>query len=370
MKTPRRAHVPYHSRLNLHTVEQQLRERRVQVVSDIAIEKANLYVELPQIQEALGLSDIINTRIAKHMMKNTSEKVIMLDKKLHVWDQKMNMLLRSCTSKPVSGTLAVLNRMLCPSSVELLFLDMDICTRCNEMLVFCTVTYTNTCPKCSGVTHVLVASEDLLSDVLIYRIQYPVGSAIEMEDRFGDQQIVTPTTTCTAYPTTKILAYNRYLEQFSETFPTIPTDVMNCLYRSLSVIHSTTPHRCRPTPVANILRINGYIAWCHAATRISFHFNGQHIPVLTTLIIERLSKRFKVLFRASTLPQYVTKLPSFEILTHCMLRLDGHHVLARSFQLNKTGVALHAVNERIQHLISIACKIDTEYSWIGCERLF
>ena len=373
MKIPRyskKTPVPYYSRLNIHLVEQQLRDHRIQIVKQISTEKRHIQQQLSlEHVTCSGIGDIVSARQLILYHTQLRAKLVVLDNKLDAWDRKTEILIRTCRSKQISGTLSILNRMLCPSSVESLFLDIDICHKCNELLVFCAVTYTNTCPKCSSTTCVLVASEDMLSDVLIYRLQYPVCNAIEVENRFVMADTVVPQRS-TIYLNTKILAYSRYLEQFSELFPVIPVDLMNCVYRLLSTIHIHTPHRCRPTPVANILRTNGYMAWCYAATRISFFFNGQTIPILTVANIEQLSERFKVLFRASMLPQYKMKLPNFEIITHCMLRIDGYHELARCFQLNKTCAALYTVNERIQQLISIAAKIDTKFTWVGCDRLF
>jgi hypothetical protein len=168
---------------------------------------------------------------------------------------------------------------------------------------------------------------------------------------------------CKTNLSNRISAYSRYIEQFADTFPTIPEDVLTCIFRALSTVHFHTVYRCKPTAVVNILRQHGYVNLCYAAMRITMLFNGHTIPVLDSVLRARLVGRFGVLFRCSMLPTYTYKLPSFEIITHCCLRFEHRHDLTGYFSLNKTISVLEAVNKKIEILIELAAKIDSVYDW-------
>lgn len=131
----------------------------------------------------------------------------------------------------------------------------------------------------------------------------------------------------------RVPLYRKYLGQFEESV-NIPVDVMRIFYEYLSNIHLQNSTRCRPTPVGNILRQNGYSKWANFPVRILKSFNGEPIPILSTDLIDNLSERFGVIFKASIGTKF--KLPCFEYSTHVLLLCKKRPDLAQSFVLHKS----------------------------------
>jgi hypothetical protein len=143
--------------------------------------------------------------------------------------------------------------------------------------------------------------------------------------------------------------YRRYLSQFGDDVPVIPTEIMRVLYRYLSNIHLQNSIRCRPTPVGNILRTHGFAKWSSLAIRITKIFNGEPVPVIPKETINRLVERFETIFHEAS--RHKKKLPSFEFITNILLRIEGRSDLAASFALHKTRSVLRRISAELTSLI-------------------
>ena len=158
-----RLNIPYQSRLKVTIVDRQLAEYTLHVHEQISTDKNQIQAKINMYDERVdpvlrcGINDIVNrkkkqrklARLHRELQKNALKEI--------QWNKKSKMILDTC-SKPHSGTLAILNRMICPLSVENLYLNMDLCDVCCDILVFCAITYTATCNKCALVKNVLIAS--------------------------------------------------------------------------------------------------------------------------------------------------------------------------------------------------------------------
>jgi hypothetical protein len=214
----------------------------------------------------------------------------------------------------------------------------------------------NVCLSCGLVRFVLFSVDDSSKDVLVTKDPVSGMDVLpEVQANPGESSV-----SC-EYQYLRIPLYRKYLGQFEDSV-IIPVDVMRILYRYLSNIHLQNSIRCRPTPVGNILRQNGYSKWSNFSVRISKAFNGEPIPILSPELIDRLSERFGIIFKASIGTKH--KLPCFEYLTHVLLHCEEKPELAQSFVLHKTPGTNRKSMEIVQELLKLA-KVPPE-DWKLC----
>lgn len=231
--------------------------------------------------------------------------------------------------------------------IEYFFMNPDKCPDCITFYTFDIVTNVHTCPKCGYTVDTLFVSEDNSQDILVTR-DPNVASGSGTKQGSGYTYVRSP-------------LYRRYLGQFSEDVIAIPTNVMQVLYRYLSNIHLQNSIRCRPTPVGNILCAQGLAKWSNMSIRISKIFNGEPVPVLPVDLIERMVARFDAIFHEASRTK--KKLPSFEFITHILLRIEGQPELAKSFALHKTRTVLRRIYDDLQQLIQAVQTTDTTLTW-------
>jgi predicted Zn-ribbon and HTH transcriptional regulator len=244
------------------------------------------------------------------------------------------------------GRLVLSNRIM-GRPTENFFTDPDKCSRCGVFYTFDNITNVHTCTKCGLTIDVLFISEDNSQDVLITK-DPNTGSSVASKPQSDYHYIRSP-------------LYRRYLSQFGDDVPVIPTEVMRVLYRYLSNIHLQNSIRCRPTPVANILRTHGFTKWANLAIRITKLFNGDPIPVIPSDVIDRLVLRFDIIFRESSKKKQ--KLPSFEFITNILLRIEGRPDLASSFALHKTRAVLRRIAADLYMLIEHTEDTQSNLKW-------
>jgi predicted Zn-ribbon and HTH transcriptional regulator len=241
--------------------------------------------------------------------------------------------------------LVISNRIM-GRPTENFFTDPDKCRRCGIHYIFDSVTNVHTCTQCGFTVDVLFISEDNSQDVLVTK-DPNTGSSNTSKPQSDYHYIRSP-------------LYRRYLSQFGDSVPVIPTEVMRVLYCYLSNIHLQNSIRCRPTPVGNILRTHGFSKWANLAIRITKLFNGDPIPVIPVAVIDRLVQRFDIIFQESS--KQKQKLPSFEFITNILLRIEGRTDLASSFALHKTRAVLRRIASELFALID-KTKDTSELSW-------
>tara|TARA_B110000046_G_scaffold72446_1_gene80218 strand:+ start:1215 stop:2240 length:1026 start_codon:yes stop_codon:yes gene_type:complete len=245
------------------------------------------------------------------------------------------------------GRLVICNRIM-GRDTESFHTDPDKCTKCGLLYVFDNVTNVHICEECGFTVDVLFISEDTSHDVLITR-EPNTGSAVSVRQRTSDYQYV------------RSPLYRRYLGQFGEDMPEIPTDVMRVLYKYLSNIHLQNSIRCRPTPVGNIMRTHGFSKWAHLAIRITKIFNGDPVPVIASDLIDRLVARFDLIFKEAT--RQKKKLPSFEFITNILLRVEGRQDIASCFVLHKTRAVLVRISTSLYEIIDAVRELDRSMAW-------
>jgi predicted Zn-ribbon and HTH transcriptional regulator len=280
----------------------------------------------------------------KHAMLKQRTKVFESGDYLTHWNTKTQQLYKRKDHHV--GRLVISNRIM-GRPTESFYTDPDKCNKCGVFYTFDNVTNVHTCTQCGFTVDVLFISEDNSQDVLVTK-DPNTGSSVATKPQSDYHYIRSP-------------LYKRYLSQFSENVPVIPTEVMRVLYRYLSNIHLQNSIRCRPTPVGNILRTHGFSKWANLAIRITKLFNGDPIPVIPSEVIERLVLRFDVIFRESS--RQKQKLPSFEFITNILLRIEGRPDLASSFALHKTRIVLRRIANDLYKLIEHTKEESSDLTW-------
>ena len=250
------------------------------------------------------------------------------------------------------GRMVIANRLL-HRETEIFYNDQNVCQRCNCLYVFDHITNVNICSSCGSVFRVLFVLEDQSQDLLVGKD--PISTQNKNYEK--SQQV-------SIYHRSPL--YRRFLQQFSVNAPQIPLDIMSTLYQYLSNIHLQNSVRCRPTPVATILRANGFSKWASSAITISKMFNGEPVPRLSDVLIERLVHRFIIIFQVVNVhtEKKKQKIPSFEFLTHILLFLENEPRLARSFKTHKTrDILLKTYTQFLELLESVKSSPLNDCDW-------
>ena len=149
----------------------------------------------------------------------------------------------------------------------------------------------------------------------------------------------------------KVVLYKKFLLQFSvdNDDNEIPEDVFACIYNYLSNVHVHTLVRARPTPIATILRKNGFRQYANSALKISLLFNGEQIPEIPVKLIDRLVERYKVI--NTTCISLGQPLISQEFLTPVLLRLELRPDIAEIFRNHRTRQVLTGIDDRMVKML-------------------
>lgn len=302
-----------------------------------------------------GASDLVGDMVLEH---RRAERRTLLQTKIDEAHQHLQEAHWSMQSQRVRNThaphiarLIIANRLL-GRPTEIFYSDPDTCQACHELFVFDHTTSLVICPRCGQTQKVLFVSEDLSQDLLVGKDPLSAGRT--------SMAVVTKTHVYMRSP-----LYRRFLRQFSDTAPPIPIAVMRVLYKYLSNIHLQTSVRCRPTPVATILRNHGHSKWANSSIVISKQFNGEPIPRMNQELIDRLVHRFDMIFQASAMTKPKQKVPCFEFVTHLMLFVEGRRDLAPAFSVHKTRAVLQksctSITDLLPHLRELSA--GTDYDW-------
>jgi hypothetical protein len=284
------------------------------------------------------------------------------------------------------GSLAVLS-YASGNTEEIFNVDPDRCT-CGRILHFTCVTHMDICLTCRKCKKVLLAAEDLQTDLMHKMPSNPSTTTVAaitdktnvdqmmLQDSSSsslvptsDKMIVakTPVPTPKAMKPPSHAAYKRYLMQFSDKACEIPKDAWSLLYESLASIHLLSNLRCKPVPVERIFKTNRFQSLMSHSTRISKLFNTEPIPVLTTPMITRLVQRYDELYQTATVmferKQYSkATLPGKEILTHIFLRMENRADLASAFTTHKTNNVSQDQNTAFWNLL-LECSKTSSLKW-------
>ena len=147
--------------------------------------------------------------------------------------------------------------------------------------------------------------------------------------------------------------YRKYIMQFHANAPAIPRHLLDILHQKLFNVHILTSAKCRPTPIANILRQTQNTQWVSHAVRISRLMNKCRPILFTQSIIDRLVQRCEIIneYNATQLPEDCkSKFLNFDFITKQFLLMDEHKSLAVLFTAHKTKKVLERAENRLRCL--------------------
>ena len=262
------------------------------------------------------------------------------------WQQKRVQLVRKTSS---TASLVYLHKITNPDPTTTVMFshNSDTCSSCNEPLLFDHIQYNNICPTCHRVTRVLIASEDFSTDILVFKAQTEINIS-SIKPAIKNIKI------------NRTPLYRRYLYQFSKDLPEIPKEVFTLIYLNLSSVHILSSARSKHTPISSIMRNNGMTQYIHQSVRISKLFNGQKIPEMNDVLLDKLVRRFDIICQACANGY---KLLPFEMITHILLNMENEHDMADCFSLASSKQVLRKSYSRLEDIVNVCEKIDPTISW-------
>lgn len=350
------------------------------------------------------IDDIFHIKRARYNQESVQKEITQLEKIIpeKQWYERIQHL------KPeFVASLAVLNHAS-GASEELFTIDSDRCD-CGRIFRFNCVTHMNTCDVCQEPRPVLIAAEDVQTENIatvasptIVAAGSAIGSPIATTNTPKNTDTTTTTTTSMALvplsrkrsahnnnmansPKTasanalqkELAAYEKYLLQFAPDACELPSELWTKLYESLASMHLFNSLRCKPVPVAKILKDNQLQMYCSHSVRITKLFNGDPVPILSHELILRLVNRLRDVRKIALLLQQrqennqttitsisstAINLPGHEVLTHFFLLAEQQPKLASAFSTHKTLNVSQNQTQKFQSLLEMCAKT-SELNW-------
>lgn len=250
--------------------------------------------------------------------------------------------------------------------------ESDRCNKCGTLYKLNINNHSNKCEICKLFVRCSSVTEDIQSDYLSFNNQKnPIlkkNQPEEIEKRSSNTVIVVKRRDKTNSSDRKV-AYKKFLLQFAINAIETPEEIKNLLYENFMFIHVFSSSKCRPSPVANILKLNNQLQYVSFSVRIARELNNEPIPSLKLELIDKLVIRFEEINIAASNVQNFDKLPSFEILTHTFLRAEKLDDLANYFYTHKAANALRSADVKMRELIDECCKIpNVKSDWTCVPR--
>jgi hypothetical protein len=148
----------------------------------------------------------------------------------------------------------------------------------------------------------------------------------------------------------RCVLYRKYIMQFHVDAICIPREVLDTVAQKLFNIHILSRSKCRPTPIATILRETKHSTWVHHSVRISRLLNQQEPILFTQSIIDRLVRRCQLVERVTGKNG---KFINFDFLTRQFLYMDQEHHLASLITSHKTKLVLERSENRLRAICDI-----------------
>jgi hypothetical protein len=317
-----------------------------------------LYGEIQTLREKLTKStnDIQNHNNDKQRLQQMITEYTTLVDHLRTWTGAAEAM----SDFGKASTLTVASVLI--KAPIIVTVDADRCGQCNTVLTFDSVSSLLICSSCHTARTTLFLFDDSAVDVLLSKSTASGTSAMSTKNKTRSKstsRMSVTTRAVTAKPNTvqpKIDTFREYLQQFADTAPDIPVELLNACY-----IQHMTKHvpgqTARPTALVALLKgKKQYSEWVSSAHRISMLYNGRTPPSLPGKVIDTLVERYTTIIEAQERSTVPRKSLTPDTVTWVLLRMLGHHDLAKAFALPKTRTVLRSTYERIA-LLSTAIGI-------------
>ena len=347
---------PYRNRLDPHVMRRNMAKSRQWAVEHFGQKRKQLEADAAQAGDGHHLSPVDAHR-AKRRRRQKQKQVERVVRESAAHDQRLSML------KPGKIASIIVLNQLNGRAVEVFDHSSDRCRQCSTTRypAFDPETYRSTCPGCGETWHILSIVEDTVSDNLLFRSQEKSAKDKLKSTTmcvFGDSQS----------PGDRSPMYARYLAQFSADAPTIPITVLQTVLTHIGPAYLTPNGRCRPTPVATVLREAMLPKWVAFAARITQHLNGAVVPKLSPGLVKNLVRRFKIIGLVAD-DDTMAKLPPLSTITHVLLRMEKQPALANAFESHKTPSVLNSVEAKLRSVIPGCQAMAPDMDW-SLPRLF
>lgn len=219
--------------------------------------------------------------------------------------------------------------------------EFSKCSKCNSELMFNQTTHQLTCSFCKFCFTSMFVSRDYSEDA--------VANSRYMKAALNTSP--EPNSSVVENHAARVLQYQKWLQQFASDAPPTPPQVLALLYRELAHVHVVSSTRCRPTPVAAILRAHGFREEAACAVRITMECNGLEPPQLDPHLIRNMVQRFEELtYLEARHPQH-RKMYTFEFLSAVIFWAEGRSDLLPLIFVHKSRDIIKLCDDRVRSIV-------------------
>ncbi len=275
------------------------------------------------------------------------------------------------------GTLVVIDHLM-DRPGNMYSVDTDVCQECGFVFSFNSVTYMKTCCYCSYSVTSIFFSEDRSQDMNVNKMAATHSgsstthpeTARKRRSQTGELSTIRDSNSTIEHQNRskresqirqKTAVFRKYLRQFTRDRPKVPAQVMFVLYQELSFVHLMSSVRCRPTPVASILRQKGLRKYADQAVRIASDFNGVELRDVDPETAERLTRRFALVSEAAAETRS-NRVITFDTLAAVVLLCENRPDLAELVTTQKTCTPAN-INQFVLLVLKIAQEKDPSLDW-------
>ncbi len=366
----------YHNRSNIDILKNKILHERdlMKIKYEKEFEyiqiKKKLLLESQDETQCKWIGDFCTIRAKKRKLEELNKYEANLNQNTSHFDERVSQL----KVKPDHIASLIIFANITSNNKEVFLVEPDRCNKCGILYVLNIINHSNKCLICKKFTRALSVTEDIQTECLSFANQKtPLLLKNQPEEiakrNNNNSAVVITARRDKSNSNDRKCAFKKFLLQFaSDALPT-PDEIKRIIYENFIFIHIFNSSKCRPAPIANVLKLNNLPQYVSQSVRISRELNNEPIPSLELDLIERLVIRFEEINIAATNVKNFDKLPSFEILTHTFLRAEKRDDLANYFSTHKAANALRSADIKMRELIEECSKIpNVKSNWTCVPR--
>ena len=246
-------------------------------IEDMEIEKTDNIVQLKAKRAKLTtkLPKLLGRKHIRTILEIRSQ-IDVIEKKLEYYESDLHIAEFVELMQPILNKDGIENteikqakhamylKIFYPDKAVPCFSDRDLCSQCHVELKMISNESMVICPACGFSEHLIFCNSDFIDNRNVKNNTYE-----------------------------RAPLYRKYLMQYHEDEPDIPAEVINVVYKHLSKVHIMSSSTVKSTPIAQILRQEGYQKYTCKSVRIAKIINNEPIVKMSSELIERLVWRFK-----------------------------------------------------------------------------
>lgn len=187
--------------------------------------------------------------------------------------------------------------------------------------------------------------------------------------RSSVENILKSNTTLASQAANRSTQFRRYLSQFLQNGPEIPQDIFQYLFTHFKHNHLHPMVRCKPTPVAAVLKNSPFREFCYMNVKISRIYDGLEVPVISKELLEEMVERYNIIIHLDIGEFYKQKLNSFEFVAALIFFALGRFDLCKLIQQNKNRRFFDFEDDAVQFIVSKAKEANDTIDWSRVTNL-